>query len=384
MTDRERVLAVLNYKPYDQLPVVHFGFLQGTLKKWAAEGHLTDEEVRNYGDGTPGDLVVSAKLGFDFCYHTLFSPNIGLKPRFESKVIESFPDGSQHILGGDGVVVLHVPGAGSIQPDVDHLLKDRAAWEELYLPKLQFSLDRVTKAAVRVGDRMVSYEDGAGDFLRGNERDHLIGLRCGSLYGDIRTWLTMEGACYLQADDEKLFDEIIDTVAELAYQCTKAALETGAKFDYAHFWEDICYKNGPLITPRVFDEKVGPHYRRITELVNSYGINIVSLDCDGWIDTLIPTWIENGVNTMFPIEVGVWDASIGPWREKYGKELRGVGGTNKRVFSRDFTAVDAEIERLKPLVELGGFLPCPDHRIPEDCEWDNVRYYCDRMHEVFA
>jgi len=384
MTHRERLSAVLHYQPYDALPVVHFGFLPDTLKKWASEGHVTEEEARGYADSNPHDLSISEKLGFDFNYHTLFAPASALMPPFKSKVIAEFPDGSKHVLNGQGLVILHKPNTKSIQPDVDHLLKDRTAWEELYKPRLQFAMERITTARVRMGDEQVRFDEGADEFLRRGERDYPIGLRCGSLYGDMRTWLTMEGACYLLVDDEPLFDEIVETNAELRYQCTKAALETGAQFDFAHFWEDICYKNGPLISPRVFSEKMGPHYKRITELVNRYGIDIVSVDCDGWIDALVPTWFENGVNTMFPIEVGTWHASIAPWREQFGRELRGVGGMDKKVFARDFATVDAEIERLKPLVELGGFVPCPDHRIAEDAEWDNVRYYCNRMHEEFG
>jgi len=60
-----------------------------------------------------------------------------------------------------------------------------------------------------------------------------------------------------------------------------------------------------------------------------------------------------------------------------------VGGMDKVVFSRDYAAIDAEIERLKPLVELGGFIPCPDHRIAPDAKWENVQYYCDKMHRTF-
>ena len=160
-------------------------------------------------------------------------------------------------------------------------------------------------------------------------------------------------------------------------------LEAGAKFDFAHFWEDICFKNGPLIMPAVFAAKAGPHYKRITDLVHRHGIDIVSLDCDGCIDALMPIWLENGVNTMFPIEVGTWEASIAPWREKYGREMRGVGGMDKVVFSRDRAAVDAEVERLKPLVELGGYIPCPDHRIAPDAKWELVQYYCERMRRTF-
>ncbi|MEG0494035.1 MAG: hypothetical protein RR696_12650, partial [Clostridia bacterium] len=77
------------------------------------------------------------------------------------------------------------------------------------------------------------------------------------------------------------------------------------------------------------------------------------------------------------------NGSIGPWRKKYGKVLRGVGGMNKKVFAQDYSAIDRELERMRPLVELGGFIPCPDHRIPPDAKWENVQYYCDRFRKFF-
>jgi uroporphyrinogen decarboxylase len=139
-----------------------------------------------------------------------------------------------------------------------------------------------------------------------------------------------------------------------------------------------------LINPAVFRAKVGPHYQRITDLLLQYGIDVVSLDCDGLIDALVPIWLENGVNTMFPIEVGTWRASIQPWREQYGRALLGVGGVDKKVFARDHAAIDAEVERLKPLVDLGGYIPCIDHRLPPDAKWENVQYYCEKMREAFG
>lgn len=371
MTNREAALAVLNYQPYDRLPIVHFGYWYETLQKWCDEGHLTPEQIAGWADGNAVDVALNDAIGFDFNWQSMFFTHHGLLPAFESRVVEEHPDGSRSVLNGDGMIVLQKPGAGSIPAEIDHLLKDRAAWEEHYLPRLQWSESRVdTAAAQRLGDPAA--------------RQNPIGLHCGSLFGQIRNWLGVVGISYLYADDEPLFTEIIDTVGDLCFRCTETALATGARFDFAHFWEDICFKNGPLIMPRVFREKVGPHYRRITQLVNSAGLNIVSLDCDGRIDKLIPIWLENGVNTMFPIEVGTWGANIAAWRAEYGPELRGIGGMDKRVFARDRAAVDQEIERLKPMVELGGYLPCPDHRIAPDAEFDNVRYYCDRMRAVFG
>jgi hypothetical protein len=383
MNIRNEVSAILHYEDYKQMPVVHFGFWNETLQKWHAEGHLTTEESKSYYEGTPS---ISAKLGFDFNWFSTFFYHGSIHPWFERKVLETLPDGSMKVLNNYGVVELEKPGTSSIPMELDHTLKDRASWEEHYLPRLQFSEERILQTPVMnpADGTFKLFGQGGLDVLKDESRSQHYGLYCGSLMGDIRNWLGIVNLSYLMVDDEELFEEIIETVSNLAVRNTEQILKSGAKFDFAHFWEDLCFKNGPLVSPTVFAEMAGPHYKRITNLLLEYGIDIVSVDCDGWIDALVPIWLENGVNTMFPIEVGTWGGSIGPWREKYGRELRGVGGMNKTVFSKDRAAIDAEIERLKPLVDLGGYIPCPDHRIAPDAEWDNVRYYCDRMHAVFS
>jgi uroporphyrinogen decarboxylase len=363
---------------------VHFGFWHETLQKWRDEGHITAEEAANWIDGTPVDKSIGDKLGFDFGWYNCFAPNSGLNPCFEEEVLKVNADGSREVLQSDGTVVLQKEGAGSIPSEIDHTLKDRESWEGHYLPKLQFSADRILKSKVNTGNVFLDYTDGGLAFLKKKDREHPLGLFCGSLFGNIRNWLGVIGVSYLSMDDEALFDEIINTVGQLSFQCAEHVLRDGAVFDFAHFWEDICFKNGPLVTPSVFAQKVGPHYKRITDLVRKYGIEIVSLDCDGLIDSLVPIWLENGVNTMFPIEVGTWNASIRPWRQQYGRQIRGVGGMNKVVFAHDYAAIDAEVERLKPLVALGGYIPCPDHRIAPDAKWENVQYYCEKMRKAFG
>ena len=384
MNNRTRAHAILNYQDYDRLPVVHFGFWPETLQKWAEEGHLTAYEAANWRDGTSIDVSITKKLGFDFNWLNCFVPETQMLPPIEEKILEEMDDGSYKMLDSNGAIVIKKKGVVSIPTEVDHLLKGRKEWEEIFLPKLQFSQERITNATVNAVEKDLPFDDGGLDYLLRGEWENPLGLYCGSLYGNIRNWMGLVGVSYLQVDDPELFDEIIHTVGDLCYQITKAALETGVKFDFAHFWEDISFRSGPLINPRVFRKKVGPHYKRITGLLDEYGINIVSVDSDGKIDKLLPIWLENGVNTMFPIEVGVWDASIQPWRKEYGRELRGVGGMNKNAFARDYAAIDAEVERLKPLVELGGYIPCPDHRIAPDAKWENVQYYGEKMRQTFG
>lgn len=372
MNNRERTLAVLNYQDYDRLPIVHFGYWFETLAKWADEGHITHEEVPNWGDGNDIDKAIAAKLGFDCNWAVKVGSYTDITPTFERKVVEEMPDGSRKVVNPHGVILLEKDDAGSIPMEFDHLLKGRKEWEEYFLPRLQFTSDRVW-----INEEMkVQLEVDSPTDMRG--------IHVGSLFGMIRNWLGLEGTAYLQADDPELFDEIINTVGELSYKCAETALKITTALDYAHFWEDICFKSGPLINPRVFDTKIGPHYKRITDLLKANGINIVSLDCDGKIDELVPIWLKNGVNTMFPIEVGTWNASIRPWREQYGRELRGIGGMDKKVFAYDYAAIDEEVERLKPLVALGGYIPCPDHRIAPDAKWENVQYYCEKMHAAFG
>lgn len=372
MTFRENVLAILHYQKYDTFPVVSFGYWAETLEKWAREKHITWEECegyKKYSDNSEADQSIMKRLGFDFNWNSCISTNNQLFPAFERVVLEERPDGSRVMRDEQGLIILEKPGIVSIPGEIGTTLTDRQAWEELYLPKLQWNDSRVNTAFFQ---SLPSPDD----------RKIPLGLHCGSLIGYIRNLMGVEQLSYLYVDDEDLYAEIIDTIGNLAYKCVEQALKTGAKFDYAHFWEDVCFKNGPLISPHVFETYVGPHYKKICSLLNEYGIDIISVDCDGMIDSLLPIWLKNGVNTMFPIEVGTWDASIAPWRKQYGKELRGVGGMNKTVFSRDYKAIDEEIERLKPLIEMGGYIPCPDHRIAPDAKFENVQYYCDRMHNL--
>ncbi len=375
MNHRERVKAILHYENYDRMPVVAFGYWVETLDKWAAEGHISQELADGYrrrGDNSEADRAVMGQLGFDFNWNSCVGGHNSLMPSFEPELLRTEENGAQIMRDGSGLIVRVMPGVVSIPSEIGTSLTDRDAWESLYLPKLQYHADRVNQeamAAIRAQD--------AG-------RDIPLGLHCGSLYGNIRNMLGVEELSYLAVDDEDLYAEVIDTCGNLAYEVARQVLDTGIEFDYAHFWEDICFNTGPLVHPDVFRELVGPHYKKITAMLNARGIDIVSVDCDGKIDKLLPVWLENGVNTMFPIEVGTWGASIAPWRAQYGRELRGVGGMNKTVFARDKAAVDAEIERLKPLVDLGGYIPCPDHRIAPDAKYELVAYYCEQFRKAFA
>jgi hypothetical protein len=111
--------------------------------------------------------------------------------------------------------------------------------------------------------------------------------------------LTVMGMSYLMYDeDEELFADVIDTYADMQYKCLETILQSGVKVDFAHYWEDICFKNGPLLSPTLFRELCEKHYKKRNDLCHRYGIDIISLDCDGVVDALLPVWLDSGVNAL--------------------------------------------------------------------------------------
>ena len=85
---------------------------------------------------------------------------------------------------------------------------------------------------------------------------------------------------------------------------------------------------------------------------------------------------------MFPIEIGVWGDQFEKARNTFGKGMLGVGGMDKTALRKDKKAVDEEIERLKRLASMGGFIPCPDHRLMPGTKFELVQYYIEEIKKI--
>jgi len=379
----------MEFKPYDRLPVVHFGYFPGLLEKWENQGHLPEgfaQNVRSHSSLGISDRLIKAEIdnyfGWDFrIFDAVFANKAGafdlLDPLFESKVVKILPDGNTHEITPDGVIIIQKYDANgnkvqSIPAHVGHTLTDRESWEKEYLPRLLWSEDRVNH------ERLKKLEQEAP------EREDVICIYAGSIVGILRNYLGLEGMIMTQAMEPELFTEMVDTQAGLLYRLLEKALEYKIDFDYAYIWEDLTCSNGPLINPNLFEEVAGAHYRKITKLLRDHGVTNILVDSDGNPEKLMPVWVNNGINILWPIEYGKWHGDFIQHREEYGKRIKGIGGVRKQALAEDRAAVDKEIERIKPIVELGGYLPCPDHLLPLESEWDLVKYYAERMHEVFA
>ncbi|MFO7585281.1 MAG: uroporphyrinogen decarboxylase family protein [Anaerolineales bacterium] len=373
MNHRQRFSATMRYQSRDRIPMFDFGYWDETINAWHAQGlpaEVKKENIFKYF-GLDFNLSIPSKdfPGVTFATGT----EMGLVPRFEEIIIEDRED-EQIIQQSDGVRVLRKKHHDTIPLHIGHLLEDRDSWQKHYKPRLDPA--HPERMPVDLAECVAAWQD--------PQHGELIIPWVGGLYGWLRDWMGVEKLSYVMYDDRPWFEEMVATVADCIYGTLERLLSVGARVDACAFWEDMCYNAGPLISPRVFKQVLVPHYRRITDLLHRHGVDIVWVDCDGKIDLLIPLWMEAGINCMFPLEIGTWNADPLAYRQTYGRDLLLMGGFDKRILAGTPDDILREIDRLAPLVEEGGYIPFCDHLVPPGVSLANYIYYLECAREIWC
>ncbi|MAE61716.1 MAG: hypothetical protein CMJ49_10225 [Planctomycetaceae bacterium] len=381
MNNRQRFDAAMHYQPRDRSPLQNFSFWAETLTEWRKQDLPEWVTLGNHTDffGDDGgfekfSIARSSSTGnakpSDKGWVCAADLTIGWEPRFEEVVIE---DRGEHELvqQADGVRVLRRKYMSSIPLHDSHLLVDRASWEKHYRPRFDPS------TASRYPEDWKPYTT----FWCDQGRDCPMFLPGGSLYGWIRNLMGLEAVSYVVHDDPAWFEEMVTTIADCIIGVLERVLACGARFEGCGIWEDMCFNGGPLLSPAHFKRFLVPHYERITSLLHKHGCDVIWVDCDGCIDELIPLWMDAGVNCMMPIEIGTWGADPVRYRREYGKDLLMMGGFDKHILADSTRAIEAEVDRLTPLIEEGGFIAYCDHRVPPDVSLEHYLFYTQKTRE---
>jgi len=355
MTPRERFRATMHYQPRDHCPWGEMGFWPETLERW-------------HDEGWPRDVGLHGFLGFDWVRRDL-PVQTSLFPGFEPETLEE-TDQYRLVRRGDGVVAKEFKGELSYNMPqwVGFPLNSRRDWERQILPRL----DPAT--AGRYPD------DWDEKVQKWRQRDYALGVRMGSVYGYLRNWMGLEGISVALCDDPGWVQEMMNYVVDFFCACGRRALEE-VDVDYVLLWEDMACKTGPLISPAMFRQFMLEPYQRLTSFIRERGVELLFVDSDGDSGPLIPLWLEGGVNGFYPIErVAGMDAV--DLRRECGRELRLMGAIDKRAMASGPEAIDAELARVTPLLEEGGFIPWCDHHVPPDVSLENYQYYVRRLQEL--
>ncbi len=153
------------------------------------------------------------------------------------------------------------------------------------------------------------------------------------------------------------------------------------RFDFMSFEEDMSYNSGPMISEELFDEFLAPYYRRVIEVIHSYGVPIF-IDSDGDITKAVDWYAKVGADGMFPLErqAGV-DVSL--YLDKQPK-MAFLGHFDKMCMKFGEHAMRQEFERLLPSMKRGKVIASVDHQTPPDVSIENYRLYVELFKEYAA
>lgn len=353
------MLRVFKFEEVDRVPDYEFGYWRETIDRWHAEGlplHLhTNRDLEGY-------------FGLEGWESIEFVPVVtGIWPSPPSRILREYGD-KEVVSDGLGGIYVRKKWTSTIPHYIRYPLRSRDNWE-----RIRPFFDPDTP-----GRMPLNWEEVAEGY---RERDYPLGMRIGSLYGWLRNLMGVEGIARAFYRDPDWIAEMMDALVELWISLIRRTLRD-VRVDFATWWEDMCYSRGPLISVRLFEEFMVPRYRRVTNVLKEYGVEVNILDCDGKIDALVPGWLEAGINCMLPIEARY--TSPIELRRKYGRRILLMGGVNKLALIRGRKAIEREIQRLAPLVEEGGYIPMVDHRVPPDVSLDNYLYYLKTKRKIIG
>lgn len=362
MTPKERFLNTLQFKAVDHVPNMEICLWTQTQNRWLSEG-------------------MPATLNTGFMYHG--EPYFGLEG-YETVHIDAtspLPSFADTVLEENEETVLFLDGFGrtrraykpgtegglrmSMDTYLDFAVKDLPTWEAFkprYLgpvtERYPADWEAVKQTALTTSRPLTLLNPLAGTF---------------GYYSMLRNWMGTENLSYLFYDNPPLIEACLEFLTEFAIRVLTPALEQ-IKFDFYYIHEDMSYKNGPLISPVMFRQLFLPHYQRFTAFLRRHGVAVILVDTDGDCELLLPLFIEADVDGFGPVERA---AEMDPLaiRKKFGTDICMVGGVDKREIAKGRAEIEAEVYRLAPLIEDGGFIPTIDHAVPPDVSLANFEYY---------
>ena len=358
MTDRERFTRQMHFESFDRTFNMEFGY-------WTENFEIWDGFVQNNIKDNP-----EADLFFNFDRISGTGGQIWIHPTFEHKVLSETKD-KQVIVDGNGLIA-EIPKDG--HSTIPHFTKSSIVTPEDWKREKEkrFSLDHP--------DRQIDVQKIKN--RHPGDRNYPLGVNCGSMIGRIRDVLTFEGLAYAIYDYPEMVEDMVETACRLVEQSLDQLLPE-IDFDYASGWEDIAFKNGPIVSVGFFNSVVVPRYKRINEKLKAYGIDIWYTDCDGDVRPLLPGFLEGGINTLFPFEVNGC-SHPGELLDKYEGVLHIMGGVDKTKLIAGPEETKKYLETLVPYVERGGYIPFCDHRCPPDVSYENYLYYLDLKEQMFG
>ena len=392
MTSRERFLKTLDFESPDQPWVRAYAFVwPETHLQWRTQGY-EGPELGWHGEGLPERFGVDRLARVD--------PWYGPVPEFEHQVVEE-DDQIKLYVNHEGILMREFKEHSDTSmpqflkfpvetpEDFEKLASERLVlnadqrfpqlWRQQIAEGRLHSVAGAANITAARADEADPADLAAGATTAAPTSDRLDEAprfcwadRWGGFFGSLRNMLGVENLCLAFYDQPDLIERMMEERADRIIEITASVLEH-TPIDMFGYWEDMAYNHGPLVDPEMYRKFALKHYRRVNDWLRSQGIKHIWLDSDGDVSGLISIWVDSGINVLWPFErqSGMDVVKV---RSEYGRDLALMGGIDKRTLIAGGREMRNEIDRVKPLVEEGGYVPELDHSVPPDVSWTN---FCD-------
>ena len=362
MNARQRFVETVLFGKPDRVPLVPGNARESTLRTWRSQGlpeSIRSEGVIPYAYSQAGGTYPWAEQGESF------PVNERMVPQFEEKVIEE-RERSRIVQDWKGNVceIGKQYSVEYLRNAVDFVtrrwircpVESRQDWEQM---KERYDPEDAARLPGKPGE--------LGERLK--DRSWFIELMFSGPFWQMREWLGFERLCTLFYDDPEMIRDMVAFWQQYIGRLLSRVFEYFTP-DSVHLSEDMAYKSHAMISPEMAREFLLPCYVHWGELIREAGCPIYAMDSDGYIAELIPLWLEAGINACDPMEVAAGN-DIVRYREMFGRKMAYRGGVDKRAMAKGGDTLKAEIDRVRSVIEDGGYIPGCDHGVPGDVSWQN-------------
>ncbi len=374
LTDRERFVSCVLGEPVDRPPFwLFWSPWESTWQRWRDEASESQQpaefpfplELEEF------DAFVNAfREPFGSDQPPLHVPvNTGPCPKIEPEILE---ETGEFVIHTDswGIVRRDFKRGTSMSDFVEFPVKNRTDWERYKAKRLD----------PEHPDRLAgNWREQCEQWVARGHPIQLGQFPDAGVFGPLRWLMGPEEGLIAFHTMPDLVHDIMDHITTV-YLAVFEKVVREVRVDVIHFWEDLCYRNGPRMSPKHWEACIGPNYRRIADFAANRGIPVISVDTDGDPDLIASSMIEAGVTYLNPLEVAA-GCDVNVWREKY-PTLALMGGIDKRALARGRDAIDQELARVAPALRTGRYIPALDHLIPDDVSWDDYCYYATALRRL--
>ena len=189
------------------------------------------------------------------------------------------------------------------------------------------------------------------------------------------TWqkVGMENLLILMTEDTEFVIDMFDAHTKLMIGLYEGFKSQGIRFDGAWFSDDLGYRSGPLISPRMYQNLLLPFHQRLCDHMASDGLKTI-LHSDGNVFQLIPHFIAAGFAALQPLEAKA-GLDVRQLKAEFGDQIVLFGNIDVRKLAQTREEIEEEIaSKITAAKKGGGYMYHSDHSVPDNVPLSNYAF----------